>query len=331
MEESKEPEVAANKDTIRVRPVPRLTGEWKVLYEKDKANGIQDESRRLFGILRIDTSSIIKICRLKLYCYPNFYLIELLRQTNEDQEFNTTWTYFLLHRKVLENDPANASQNEDSEDQGKPEVEVTEADIMRINGTSPVIHDFNRYYSHELILEEQSQIVDYLRFFCWAIHGEEGPFYLIENIDDLNLKQQISEEERGEIVKALTSFNELVSSEAVAQVKEGEGEFVEFNLACILYADAVFRAKFRLDLGRDVRGMVEMTDDEPVRADLPIYKSTYVNGAYKALEEGEILITPSMKRRHRVLEKSEFIRDIIEKKNVNGPYRITDSIELSIK
>src|SRR5690606_13075244 len=69
-----------------------------------------------------------------------------------------------------------------------------------INGLSNVIHeiwDESTVESPGFILKDDT-VLDYLRFFCWATEGNEGPFGLPDTVFDLPLKS-VPEEQKQSI------------------------------------------------------------------------------------------------------------------------------------
>jgi hypothetical protein len=53
--------------------------------------------------------------------------------------------------------------------------------LFRLNGTSPPIHEVNA--KAPVRITEQN-VLEYLRFFCFFVRGEEGPFLIAESMDD---------------------------------------------------------------------------------------------------------------------------------------------------
>ena len=92
----------------------------------------------------------------------------------------------------------------------------------------------------------------YLRFFTTAIRGEEGPFRIIESIEDFEPFEQIVPAARAQLPELLSPMKRL----------EGEdGCWV--RQACVLYGGHLFEARFKIQPS----GMVEMLDDKSLFAD----------------------------------------------------------------
>lgn len=118
-----------------------------------------------------------------------------------------------------------------------------------LDGTSALVHDIND--SGVLDVSTADLACDYLRFFCSAVRGDEGPFYLIEATERF---AKLS----GSTLPA--PFGEQALP--VAAKRSVEGWRLD---ALVQYGTALFKSRFSLNAA----GMIEMIDDEPLRADLP--------------------------------------------------------------
>ncbi len=121
--------------------------------------------------------------------------------------------------------------------------------LFRLNGTSPGIHEVNA--KAPLLLTEEN-VADYLRFFCLFVHGQEGPFYLLERPDDPLLPDK----------RALQPYEKLIRSVSYDGIND-KGHFLLSGL--VMYSNALFVANFAVQ----PTGMIAMLDDEPVASDLP--------------------------------------------------------------
>lgn len=132
-----------------------------------------------------------------------------------------------------------------------------EDELYRLDGTSPPIHRINAYKRDErslLVLTKES-ILDYLRFFCFFVRGEEGPFLITESIDQEEIPHDLARAEQTVIANACHP----AWLSCLAAVP---GTF--FASALVYYSNAVFGADFKVL----ETGVVEMLDDEPVAANL---------------------------------------------------------------
>ena len=126
--------------------------------------------------------------------------------------------------------------------------------IVILDGTSPPIHELNKRLSLNLI---DSVVADvYLRFFCGFVWGEEGGFWVIEP---------------GIQIPWLDGADAGLKSETEEKILpiRYTGTDDRGNLgfhASILYSTACCEARFQVQ----PHGMVEMTEDSPLMADLPV-------------------------------------------------------------
>ena len=128
-----------------------------------------------------------------------------------------------------------------------------QGNLFRLNGTSPPIHEVN---AKAPIKVNEQNVLDYLRFFCYFVRGEEGPFYVAESMEDPNMPQEMDETTRSVI-------------EGTIRPATFEGMNEQGHYLCdavVFYSNALFIANFAVQ----PTGMIEMLDDEPIAADLPV-------------------------------------------------------------
>lgn len=128
--------------------------------------------------------------------------------------------------------------------------------MFLLDGTSAPIHDANEA---DPVKVTEANALDYLKFFCYFVHGDEGPFFVVEQIEHPALD-----------LTKLDGTKRRVIEDALRPAAF-EGKAASGNLetsAMILYGNALFAARFSIT----ENGMIEMTDDQPVAADLPIKK-----------------------------------------------------------
>lgn len=124
--------------------------------------------------------------------------------------------------------------------------------LFRLNGTSPPIHEVN---AKAPIKVNENNVLEYLRFFCFFVRGEAGPFYIAESMDDPNMPKDMDDTTRSVI--------EGTIREASFEGMNDQGHFL--CDAVVFYSNALFIANFAVQPS----GMIEMLDDEPIAADLP--------------------------------------------------------------
>lgn len=128
-----------------------------------------------------------------------------------------------------------------------------EGNLFRLNGTSPPIHEVNA--KAPIKINEQN-VLEYLRFFCFFVRGEAGPFYVAETMEDPNMPQEMDDTTRSVI--------EGTIREASFEGMNDQGHYL--CDAVVFYSNALFIANFAVQPS----GMIEMLDDEPITADLPV-------------------------------------------------------------
>lgn len=128
-----------------------------------------------------------------------------------------------------------------------------QGNLFRLNGTSPPIHEVN---AKAPIKVTDENVLDYLRFFCFFVRGEEGPFYIAETMDDPNIPTEMDDTTRSVI--------EGTVRECSFEGKNDQGHYL--CDAVVFYSNALFIANFAVQ----PTGMIEMMDDEPIAADLPV-------------------------------------------------------------
>jgi hypothetical protein len=124
--------------------------------------------------------------------------------------------------------------------------------LYRLNGTSPPIHQINSTAQISLNVDN---VLDYLRFFCFFVRGEEGPFLIAESPEQAEIPSTLNETEQADLLKVLRPA-------CLNGYDEVKTEFLA--MATVYYSDAVFIADFAIKR----TGMVEMISDQTVLGDL---------------------------------------------------------------
>lgn len=128
-----------------------------------------------------------------------------------------------------------------------------QGNLYWLNGTSPPIHEINAKAPVKIT---DDNVIDYLKFFCFFVRGEEGPFLIAESMDDPYIPKNIDERTRSVI-------------EGTIRPASYEGKDDKDYRRCdavVYYSNALFIANFAVQPG----GMIEMLDDEPIAADLSV-------------------------------------------------------------
>lgn len=128
-----------------------------------------------------------------------------------------------------------------------------DGNLFRLNGTSPPIHEVN---ATAPIKVTEDNVLDYLKFFCFFVRGEEGPFLIAEDINDPDMPKGMDDKTRTVVEGTLRP--------ATYEGKNAQGFFLCDGV--VFYSNALFIANFAVQPS----GMIEMLDDEPIAADLPV-------------------------------------------------------------
>jgi hypothetical protein len=128
-----------------------------------------------------------------------------------------------------------------------------QGNLFRLNGTSPPIHEVNAKAPVKITEEN---VLDYLKFFCFFVRGEEGPFLIAEDMNNPDMPKNIDPKTRSVI--------EGTVRPATYEGKNEQGFFL--CDAVVFYSNALFIANFAIQPS----GMIEMLEDEPIAADLPV-------------------------------------------------------------
>ena len=124
---------------------------------------------------------------------------------------------------------------------------VNDQSVIPILGASPPIHELNG--KGALSLTNEASAASYLRFFCNAVRGDEGPFRIIESVAQIPLTEACTEMKDREIARLISQM------EITGQEKEAWR-----TKALVNYSNGLFLADFKIQAS----GMVEMLDDESV-------------------------------------------------------------------
>ena len=120
--------------------------------------------------------------------------------------------------------------------------------LIRLPGLSAPIHEFNADIRFRAV---KGSVREYLAFFCFFIRGEDGPFLVVDRLDNTFIPKSARTPEFDQTFRPVKLW--------------GRDETGKWRAsACIYYSNAMFFADFLIHQG----GMVEMVDDLPVAVDL---------------------------------------------------------------
>jgi ankyrin repeat protein len=121
----------------------------------------------------------------------------------------------------------------------------------RLKGTSPPIHEVNAKAAIKL---NRDNVLDYLRYFCFFVRGEEGPFLIAEGVEQKEIPQFANE--------TAENLRKVLRPAYFNGFNEKEDKF--YAMASVYYGNAIFLADFEIAEA----GMILMICDYPVLADL---------------------------------------------------------------
>lgn len=124
--------------------------------------------------------------------------------------------------------------------------------LYRLGGESRLIHEVNA--TGALTLTDKN-VLDYLRFFVFFVRSEEGPFIILEDLNNPALPTELDNRSRTTLEKFIRP--------ATIESKTEQGTYL--CNAIVFYSNALFTATFEVDSS----GTIEMRKDRPVAADLP--------------------------------------------------------------
>jgi hypothetical protein len=130
---------------------------------------------------------------------------------------------------------------------------TNKGELTRLDGTSPPIHMMN---AEAPIKVTEENVLDYLRFFCFFVRGEEGPFLISETMETYGLPEGLDDTTK----KAIEGVLRPASYEG----KNPDGHFL--CDAIVYYSNALFLSNFAIQPS----GMIEMMEDDPLLTDLPV-------------------------------------------------------------
>lgn len=129
---------------------------------------------------------------------------------------------------------------------------TNKGELTRLDGTSPPIHMMN---AEAPIKVTEENVLEYLRFFCFFVRGEEGPFLISETMESYGLPN---------MDEGTQKAVEGVMRPASYEGKNADGHFL--CDAIVFYSNALFLSNFAIQPS----GMIEMMEDDPLVTDLPV-------------------------------------------------------------
>ena len=135
---------------------------------------------------------------------------------------------------------------------------VADAGALLITGDSTAIHALNQAVG--LALPDPESAIDYARLFCSLLRSEAGRYQVIESADQIAWRADAEPA----LVQRVASTLHPVRHTGT----DGDAFALE---ACILYGANLICARLKVYPG----GQVEMPEDTPIAADLPVYPERF--------------------------------------------------------
>lgn len=208
--------------------------------------GDSEVSKRFFNLFGIESeaeqSSEILIWSTKLSFSDSYKLYEVISRDSSNPSGKATHfrrSYF-LGRKMTKN--------------------WGYLDLKSIDGTSAVIHSIwneNTLESPTFLIEDNTSVVDYLRFFCWAIEGE-STFPVPLDYYDLPFNK-VPEQRQKEELKKLWSGDQTITI--------SEDSYHYLCRGKVVYSNIFFESDFQISKMNG--GAIEMLNQKFLVKDLP--------------------------------------------------------------
>lgn len=212
---------------------PVIAGAWRDVPASICA-AIAAEGARRGDMHTMLPSPIERMRSLALEFYPGFYLVEGLAR----YAINAAGVFRML---------------------------IGADEFVLLDGNSMPLHELN---TRMLRLENAAMTDQYLRFFCGVVHGDAGPFTIVETMEMLTLNPALGE-------NALAGVKD-----AIQPLMRAEGDADNERSAAVVYGAALFRSRFKVRSS----GMVEMLDDDLIEPEVLEKAGTY-DGIWAVFEE----------------------------------------------
>jgi tetratricopeptide (TPR) repeat protein len=134
-------------------------------------------------------------------------------------------------------------------------------ELTHITGISTVIHRLN--HLAPLVIDTPLKAMNYLRFFTTCIQGEHGAFTIVDHSGDLLWNDDRTLEDWVRAEEALRAFE-------ISRGSDGAWRMY----GTVVYSNAIFDAAFTVNR----TGNVDMVNDSPTHAELPISVTRFVDG-----------------------------------------------------
>jgi hypothetical protein len=219
---------------------PAFPGEWIELLSTDAEEAV-DRVRAAFPEVWVEgvAERVRAVRRMPMACYPGFEALEVLFQLRDMSRFSQL-VLLGATLAVWITGPVNAIHelNKLQDEDGKPYLDITTDD----------------------------RAGEYIRFFCGAVHGPDGPFLVLRS--DAELRTYLRPEAEYEVPEDTFAVAPMMRVEGEAKESAWQTEMT------VLYANALFRTRFRLQK----TGEIEMVEDRPLTQNLLVIRQAMGRG-----------------------------------------------------
>lgn len=126
-------------------------------------------------------------------------------------------------------------------------------EVHVLNWTNEVIHALNK--SVPVTLNDET-MADYVRFFFTYVRGTHGRFLIVDNVDDIDWREEPAPAGRKALGKMIEPLHVL------RREKDGTAVFI----CCIIFRNSLFQAEAHLRPD----GTISMTNEELLVEDIPV-------------------------------------------------------------
>ncbi len=131
-------------------------------------------------------------------------------------------------------------------------------DIYILDGTNAPIYLLNKKVP---LFLNQENITSYVRFFFFYVRGRFGRFNIIENVDDINWKEEPAPSGRKALSKMINPL----------ELKNEEEDNIYYLSSSIIFKDSLFES----DISVTEDGTVSLTNQEMLVEDIPVLDDSF--------------------------------------------------------
>lgn len=212
---------SSSEQIVSLRALDVTLDEWVSSDDPKLAEAVENHFPQLSGF--IDAGGVLET---SVVSWTNCYL--LVRLKNDEWSPKSTRVYFLFGLS-----------------------EEISGRIFDLNGGSSGIHEANSKSKLEL---GGGSAIDYLRFFCFFVRGENGPFHIIETKEDFMWPIDLDSTQEERAIEAIRPVDIIADKDNSLLLG-----------ATLYYGSAIFQGIFEVKAD----GKINLIDDTPLVENLP--------------------------------------------------------------